>query len=53
MIDEKRLDLEDWGNERLGSGMSEDYKKGFNDSLFLVRSQVRDAKQKESEVNHG
>lgn len=40
MIDETKLDLDDWKNSQFGSGMSDDYRKGFNDSLYLVRSQV-------------
>ena len=43
MINEKDLDMDDWDNERFGSDITDDYKKGFNDSLFLIRSQIQNA----------
>lgn len=39
-----KIDLKDWNDDRFGSDMSDDYKKGFNDSLFLIRSQLKDVR---------
>lgn len=43
MIDEKTLNLEDWSDEMFGSDMSDDYKEGFNHSLYLIRNEIKNA----------
>jgi len=43
MIDEKKLDLNDWEDNRFVSDISNEYKSGFNHSLFLIRSQIKNA----------
>lgn len=49
----KKLDLEDWEDDKFGSNISDDYKKGFNDSLFFIRSQIKDVQDTKNVIGCG